>query len=108
MFIKLGIIGAILIAAGFIFSSEINTLFPNTSTSVVESLKSDVSDIGIKTTQSVENRVEKSLDNIIDKTNEKINYGINDVRQSSSNLISNQLTDFNPIESIKNTFQLKT
>lgn len=105
MFIKLGIIGAILIASGFIFSSEINTLFPNTSTSVVESLKSDVSDIGIKTTQSVEKRVEKSLDSAIDKTNEKINDGINDVRQSSSNLISNQLTNFNPVESVKNIFQ---
>ena len=105
MFIKLGIIGAILIATGFIFSSEINTFFPSTSTSVVESLKSDVSDLSTKATQTVENRVEKSLDGVVDKTNEKINDGINDVRQSSSNLISNQLTNFNPIESIKNIFQ---
>lgn len=105
MFIKLGIIGAILIATGFIFSSEINTFFPNTSTSVVESLKSDVSDLSTKATQTVENRVEKSLDGVVDKTNGKINDRINDIRQSSSNLILNQLTNFNPVESIKNIFQ---
>jgi len=50
MLIKLGIIGAILILEKPIFSSEINVLFPNTS-SVAKLLEhDDINNISIKTT----------------------------------------------------------
>ena len=56
MFIKLGIIAGILILGGMIFSTEIDTLFPSTSASVVDSLKTDVSDFGSKASDSVEKK----------------------------------------------------
>ena len=67
MFIKLGIIAGILILGGMIFSNEIDTLFPSTSTNVVNSLKEDVSNFGIKATDSVEKRIDESIDKIVDK-----------------------------------------
>ena len=42
MLIKLGIIAAIIILGGMVFSNEIDTLFPSTSATVVNSLKDDV------------------------------------------------------------------
>ena len=42
MLIKLGIIGTFLILGGMMFSTEISTLFPNTSTSLLDALKSDM------------------------------------------------------------------
>ncbi|MBT3328942.1 MAG: hypothetical protein HN384_03265, partial [Nitrosopumilus sp.] len=65
MFIKLGIIAGILILGGMIFSNEIDTLFPSTSTNVVNSLKEDVSNFGTKATDSVEKRIDESIDKIV-------------------------------------------
>lgn len=104
MFIKLGIIGVILIVGGLIFSSEINGLFPNTSSSVVESLKKDVGGIGTKATESVEKRLDVSIDKVVEKTNQQINSGINEAKNSSKNILSNELEKFNPIETIGNIF----
>jgi len=56
MFLKLGIIDGILILGGMIFSTEIDTLFPSTSASVVDSLKTNVSDFGSKASDSVEKK----------------------------------------------------
>ena len=64
MFIKLGIIAGILILGGMIFSNEIDTLFPSTSANVVSSLKEDVSNFGEKATDSVEKRIDDSIDKI--------------------------------------------
>ena len=104
MFIKLGIIGAILIVGGLIFSSEIHGLFPNTSNSVVESLKEDVGGIGTKATESVEKRLDVSIDKVVEKTNQQINSGIIDAKNSSKNILSTNLEKFNPIETIGNIF----
>lgn len=104
MFIKLGIIGAILIVGGLVFSSEINGLFPNTSNSVVDSLKEDVGGIGTKATESVEKRLDVSIDKVVEKTNQQINSGINDAKSSSKNILSNELEKFNPIGAIENVF----
>ena len=58
MFIKLGIIAGVLILGGMIFSNEIDSLFPSTSASVVDSLKEDVSNFGAKASDSVEKRID--------------------------------------------------
>ena len=113
MFIKLGIIAGILILGGMIFSTEIDTLFPSTSASVVDSLKTDVSDFGSKASDSVEKRINDSIDKIVDKTgnsisNEitqtgnKISNEISEVKESSQKVISDRISNFDPIESVKN------
>ena len=105
MFIKLGIIGAILIIGGLVFSSEINELFPKTSSTIAESLKDDVNGISVKASESVENRLDSSIDKIVDTTNEKINEGINSAKESSNDLVSNELSKINPVETIEGLFK---
>lgn len=116
MFIKLGIIAGILILGGMIFSTEIDTLFPSTSASVVDSLKTDVSDFGSKASDSVEKRLDNSIEKIIDETgnsisNEitqtgnKISNEISEVKESSQKVITDGISNFNPIESVKNIFE---
>jgi len=115
MFIKLGIIAGILILGGMIFSNEIDTLFPSTSTNVVNSLKEDLSNFGTKATDSVEKRIDESIDKIVDKTGDaitneisetgdKISDKISDVKESSKQTINEKFSDFNPIKSIQNIF----
>ncbi len=115
MFIKLGIIAGIIILGGMIFSNEIDTLFPSTSATVVNSLKDDVSNFGTKASDSVEKRIDESIDKIVDKTSDtitdeisdvgdKISNKISDAKESSQETIGNKISDFNPIESIQNIF----
>jgi len=115
MFIKLGIIAGIVILGGMIFSNEIDNLFPTTSATVFDSLKNDVSTFGSKASDSVEQRIDESIDKIVDKTSESIsdeisNVGdkvtdeISDVRESSQKVIKDEISNFNPIESIQNIF----
>ncbi|MFQ5497498.1 MAG: hypothetical protein ACE5DU_06390 [Nitrosopumilus sp.] len=115
MFIKLGIIAGVLILGGMIFSNEIDSLFPTTSASVVSSLKDDASNFGAKASDAVENRIDTSIDKIIDKTSDsisneisntgdKISNEISGVRDSSQKVISEEISNFNPVESIKNIF----
>jgi len=98
-----------------IFSNEIDTLFPSTSTNVVNSLKEDVSNFGTKATDSVEKRIDESIDKIVDKTGDaitneisetgdKISDKISDVKESSKQTINEKFSDFNPIKSIQNIF----
>ena len=115
MFIKLGIIAGIMILGGMIFSNEIDTLFPTTSAIVFDSLKNDVSNFGSKASDSVEQRIDSSIDKIVDKTTEsisekitetgdKVTNKISDVKESSEKVIKNEISNFNPVESIQNIF----
>jgi len=62
MFIKLGIIAGIVILGGMIFSNEIDNLFPTTSASVFDSLKDDAANFGSKASDSVEQRIDESIE----------------------------------------------
>jgi len=115
MFIKLGIVVGVVILGGMIFSNEIDSLFPNTSATVVDSLKNDISNFGTTASDSVEKRIDESIDKIVDKTSnaitdeisetgEKISNEISDVRESSQQTITEKISNFNPIESIQNIF----
>lgn len=92
LLIKIAIIGVILLAGGFIFSSEINALFPTTTGTMTENVKNDVSNLGAVALMSVEDKVTQSTNNIessvtsaLDSSKESIN----------SNIIeSNPLQDF--------------
>lgn len=115
MFIKLGIIAGIIILGGMIFSNEIDTLFPSTSATIFDSLKNDVSNFGSKASDSVEQRIDSSIDKIVDKTTESISEEINETgdkvtnkiseaKESSEKVIKDEISNFNPIESIQNIF----
>jgi len=105
----------IVILGGMIFSNEIDNLFPTTSATVLDSLKNDVSIFGSKASDSVEQRIDSSIDKIVDKTSEsisneisdagdKISNEISEVKESSQKTIQEEISNFNPIESIQNIF----
>lgn len=115
MFIKLGIIIGIIILGGIIFSTEINNLFPTTSAIVTDSLKNDITSFGSKSSNSVEQRIDKSINNIADKTSNsitneigkvgnKVTDEISNVEETSQKIINEKISNFNPVEPIKNIF----
>ena len=136
MLIKLGIIGAILILGGMMFSTEITTLFPSTSALLSDSLKNDINSLNDKITNSAENRLDTSIDRtiqsvsdsvyegitdtgdkLVENVNEKISEGITDTgdniktqieesSQLSEEVIVNEVSEFNPLNFIKNIFKI--
>ena len=76
MLIKLGIIGAVLILGGMMFSTEITTLFPSTSALLSESLKNDINNLNDKITNSAENRLDTSIDSAIQSVSDSVYEGI--------------------------------
>jgi len=115
MFIKLGIIAGIVILGGMIFSTEIGNIFPTTSATVFDSLMDDVTGFGSKASDSVDQRLDESIDKIMDKTSNsitneiseagnKISNNISEAKESSQKTITEEISNFNPIESITNFF----
>ena len=103
MLIKLGIIAGIIILGGMIFSNEIDTLFPATSTTVVDSFKDDMSNIGSKATELAENRLDESTDKIVDKITDSVTDEIDQIEDYSREKIS-EASDFDLIQTIQNIF----
>jgi len=136
MLIKLGIIGAVLVLGGMMFSTEITTLFPNTSALLSDSLKNDFNTLNEKVTNSVENRLDSSIDRtiqsvsdsvyegitetgdkLVENVNEKISEGITETgdniksqivesSQSSKETLVNEVSQFDPFSFIKNIFKI--
>ena len=136
MIIKLGIITAVLILGGMMFSTEITALFPNTSASLTDSLKNDFNYLNAKITDSAENRLDTSIDKtiqsvsdsvyegitetgdkLVENVNEKISEGITETgdniktgiiesSESSKEILANEVSDFNPFSFIQNIFKL--
>lgn len=115
MLIKLGIIAGIVILGGMVFSNEIGNLFPTTSASVFDSLKDDAANFGSKASDSVEQRIDESIDKITDKTSnaitneiseagDKITSEITEAKESSQKIINEEISNFNPFESIQEFF----
>jgi len=115
MLIKLGIIAGIVILGGMIFSTEIGNIFPTTSATVFDSFMDDVTNFGTTASDSVDQRNDESLDKIVDKTSNsitneiseagnKITNDISKAKESSQKTINEEISNFNPIESITNIF----
>ncbi len=115
MLIKLGIIAGIVILGGMIFSTEIGNIFPTTSATVFDSLMDDVAGFGSKASDSVDQRLDESIDKIVDKTSNSITNEISEAgnnianeiseaKKSSQKTISEEISNFNPIEAITNIF----
>ena len=135
MLIKLGIIAAVLILGGMMFSTEITALFPNTSAILSDSLKNDINGLNTKITNSAENRLDTSIDKtiqsvsdsvyqgitetgdkLVENVNEKISEGITETgdnikteiiesSESSKEILTNKISDFDPFSFIKNIFK---
>ena len=136
MLIKLGIIGTVLVLGGMMFSTEIITLFPNTSALLSDSLKDDINGLNEKVTNSAENRLDTSIDKtiqsisdsvydgitetgdkLVENVNEKISEGITETgdniksqivesSQSSKETLVNEVSQFDPFSFIKNIFKI--
>ena len=136
MLIKLGIIAAVLILGGMIFSTEITTLFPSTSALLADSLKDDINSLNEKVTNSAENRLDTSIDKtiqsvsdsiyegitetgdkLVENVNEKISEGITETRDNfkteivessalSTEILVNEVSGFDPFSFIKNIFKI--
>ena len=136
MLIKLGIIGAVLVLGGMMFSTEIITLFPNTSALLSDSLKDDINGLNEKVTNSAENHLDSSIDKtiqsisdsvyegitetgdkLVENVNEKISQGITETgdniksqivesSQSSKETLVNEVSGFDPFSFIKNIFKI--
>jgi thermostable 8-oxoguanine DNA glycosylase len=76
MWIKLGIIAAVLILGGMMFSTEITELFPSTSALLADSLKNDINALNEKVTNSAENRLDTSIDKTIQSVSDSVYQGI--------------------------------
>ena len=136
MLIKLGIIGAILVLGGMMFTTEITTLFPSTSALLADSLKDDINTLNEKVTNSAEDRLDSSIDRtiqnvsdtiyqgitetgdkLVEDVNEKISEGITETSdnvktqfiestESSKEILVNEVTGFDPFNFIKNIFKI--
>jgi hypothetical protein len=136
MLIKLGIIAAVLILGGMMFSTEITTLFPSTSTLLADSLKDDINALNEKVTNSADNRLDTSIDKtiqsvsdsvyqgitetgdkLVENVNEKISEGITETgdniktqivksSESSKKILTNEVSGFDPFSFIKNLFKI--
>jgi hypothetical protein len=136
MLIKLGIIGAILVLGGMMFTTEITTLFPSTSALLADSLKDDINTLNEKVTNSAEDRLDSSIDRtiqnvsdtiyqgitetgdkLVEDVNEKISEGITETgdnvktqfiesTESSKEILVNEVTGFDPFNFIKNIFKI--
>ena len=136
MLIKLGIIVAIFVLGGMMFSTEITTLFPSTSALLADSLKDDINALNEKVTNSAENRLDTSIDKtiqsvsdsvyqgitetgdkLVENVNEKISEGITETgdniktqivesSESSKEILVNEVSGFDPFSFIKNIFKI--
>jgi hypothetical protein len=136
MLIKLGIIAAVLILGGMMFSAEITELFPSTSVLLADSLKDDINALNEKVTNSAENRLDTSIDKtiqsvsdsvyqgitetgdkLVENVNEKISEGITETgdniktqivesSESSKEILVNEVSGVDPFSFIKNIFKI--
>jgi len=89
------------------FSSEINGIFPNISSNVIEPMREDANNLGIKTTESIENGLDSSA-KIMDETSGKISGQINSAKESSKDLLTEKISQINPAKSIDDIFKKPT
>ena len=136
MLIKLGIIVSVIVLGGMIFSTEITSLFPNTSALLADSLKDDIASLNAKVTDSAENRLDSSIDKtiqsvsdsvyegitdtgdkLVENVNEKISEGITDTQNtikneilesstSSTEVLVNEVSGFDPFSFFKDLFKI--
>lgn len=109
MLLKIGIIASILVVGGIVFSSEIQTIFPNTSATAAESLEADVTSLTSKTFDAAEEKIESSYDTVETKFTEISQQTIQSAEStinSSAEKVETKFTEFkeNSTEYVEETF----
>ena len=107
MLIKIIVIAVILAIGVFVFSSEINGVFPNISSNVIEPMKEDANNLGTKTKESIENGLDSSV-KVVDETSDKISNQINSAKESSKDIVTEKISQINPAKSIDDIFKKPT
>lgn len=107
MLIKIIVIAFILAIGVFVFSSEINGVFPNISSNIIEPMKEDANNLGTKTKESIENGLDSSV-KIADETSDKISNQINSAKESSKDIVTEKISQINPAKSIDDIFKKPT
>jgi hypothetical protein len=111
MIIKLVIIGAVIVMGGIAFASEFKEIFPNTTTTGVNSLKSDVSTLTMDSIQTAEQTIDSSVEKAeteltnfghqtiqtaeqtIDSSVEKAEIGFSEITQNSTNYVEENIVN---------------
>ncbi|MDX1440839.1 MAG: hypothetical protein R3237_00075 [Nitrosopumilaceae archaeon] len=83
MIIKITIIGALVIAGGILFGSEIKEFFPQSTSTGVDSLKSDVKTLATHTIQTAEKTIESSVETAETKLTE--------IKQNSTDFVEEKI-----------------
>jgi len=97
MLVQIVIVGIILAVGGLLFSSEIHGLFPETIETVTTSLKSDVTDLGSQTANSIEQGIDHSKNVLENNIDSPIN-----MIESSKNTLTSKITEIKPLDYNKN------
>jgi len=121
MLIKLSIIVGIVVFGSIIFSDELLSIYSNSSEKTFNSFKDDFSNFSLIASDSVEKKIDSSIDKIVDKTSnsitnkisdeintagDKISNEILDAKESSQQIITDKISNFSLIESIQNIFTI--
>ncbi|HUT05800.1 MAG TPA: hypothetical protein VMW74_03805 [Nitrosopumilaceae archaeon] len=111
MILKLGILVVILVVGGIIFSSEIQTYFPNTSSTGINSLETDVNTITTKSLESAEKKIGSSVDkveskisdighqtvqtaeNSINSSVDQVETKLSEIKQNSTEYVEEKISD---------------
>ena len=116
MLIKVVIIVGIVVVGVMMFSNEIQSFFPTASTTAFDSIKTDIGNLTLQASDSVEQRFDATINTIADQTNDSFTTQIGNVGELISDKISNAtnstlnavddgLSNLNPIESVTNIFK---
>ena len=115
MLLKLVIIAGVVIFGIALFASDIQTFLPSTSSIAVDSFTTDVADLTVQASDSVEQRLDTAVDTIKDTADSVlttqfnnaevlITDGITNVTDSTQNVIDDGLSNFKPIEPLTDLF----
>ncbi|MDP6327987.1 MAG: hypothetical protein QGH88_06305 [Nitrosopumilus sp.] len=76
-----------MILGGMMFSTEISALFPNTSASFLDSVKNDINLLNEKISNSAEERLDTSVDKLVENVSDQVYEGITETGDSLKNEI---------------------
>lgn len=85
MLLKIGIIAVILVVGGIIFYSEIQEIFPNTTTTGLDSFETDVNTLTEKSLESVEKKIGSGV--------ERVETKISELKQNSTAYVEEKIAE---------------
>ena len=98
MILKLALLGSILIVGSIFFTSQIQEIFPNTSSDGVNSLKSDVSSLTTSSIDIVEEKIEISVKKTENKISEFGHIAVNKAENTIESSVKEAENKFSEIQ----------